>query len=129
MATVSSAIFTAVNFVYAAIFGGPIDGSAWGVKVKQDGFFHWGSKRETLVFHNGKLVVAGAVSQGYSPSLYQARDEENGTIFAAVLNDPSREAIEWTGRVDGDRIAGVVIVRARDGRVVRYAFTGARKTS
>ncbi|MEQ1919204.1 MAG: hypothetical protein ABL955_08400 [Elusimicrobiota bacterium] len=129
MATVSSAIFTAVNFVYAAIFGGPIDGSAWDVKVKQDGFFHWGSKRETLVFHNGKLVVAGAVSQGYSPSLYQARDEENGTIFAAVLNDPSREAIEWTGRVDGDRIAGVVIVRARDGRVVRYAFTGARKTS
>ena len=129
MATVSSAIFTAVNFVYAAIFGGPIDGSAWDVKVKQDGFFHWGSKRETLVFHNGKLVVAGAVSQGYSPTLYQARDEENGTIFAAVLNDPSREAIEWTGRVDGDRIAGVVIVRARDGRVVRYAFTGARKTS
>ena len=127
MATVSSAIFTAVNFVYAAIFGGPIDGSAWDVKVKQDGFFHWGSKRETLVFHNGKLVVAGAVSQGYSPTLYQARDEENGTIFAAVLNDPSREAIEWTGRLDGDRIAGVVIVRARDGRVVRYAFSGERK--
>ena len=127
MTTVSSALFAAVNFVYAAIFGGPIDGSSWDVKVKQDGFFHWGSKKETLVFHNGRLVVACAVSQGYSPTLYQARDEENGTIFAAVLNDPSREAIEWSGRVDGDRIAGVVIVRARDGRVVRYAFTGARK--
>ena len=74
MATVSSAIFTAVNFVYAALFGGPIDGSAWDVKVKQDGFFHWGSKRETLVFHNGKLVVAGAVSLGYPPhSLSGAR--------------------------------------------------------
>ncbi|MDP3544475.1 MAG: hypothetical protein Q8T11_18575 [Elusimicrobiota bacterium] len=127
MKTIASALFTAVNFVYAAIFGGPIDGSSWDVKVKQDGFFHWGSKKETLVFHGGKLVVAGAVSQGYSPTLYQARDEENGTVFAAVLNDPSREAVEWTGRVVGDRIAGVVIVRERDGRVVRYAFTGERK--
>lgn len=127
MTTVASALFAAVNVVYAAIFGGPIDGSAWDIKVKQDGFFHWGSKKETLVFHGGKLVVAGAVSQGYSPTLYEARDEENGTAFAAILNDPSREAIEWTGRVDGDRIAGVVIVRARDGRVVRYAFSGERK--
>ena len=127
MATVSSALFAAVNFVYAAIFGGPIDGSAWDVKVKQDGFFHWGSKKETLVFHNGKLVVAGAVSRGYSPTLYQARDEENGTAFAAILNEPSRDAIEWSGRVDGDRISGVVIVRERDGRVVRYAFSGERK--
>ena len=129
MTTVSSALFAAVNFVYAAIFGGPIDGSSWDVKVKQDGFFHWGSKKETLVFHNGKLVVAGAVSQGYSPTLYQASDEENGTAFAAILNNPSRDAVEWSGRVNGDRISGVVIVRERDGRVVRYAFTGARKAS
>lgn len=128
MTTVSSVLFAAVNFVYAAIFGGPIDGTSWDVKVKQDGFFHWGSKRETLVFHNGKLVVAGAVSRGYSPALYQARDEENGAAFAAILNNPSRESVEWSGRVNGDRIAGVVIVRARDGRVVRYAFSGERKT-
>ena len=127
MATVSSALFAAVNFVYAAIFGGPIDGSSWDVKIKRDGFFHWGTKKETLVFHGGKLVVAGAVSQGYSPTLYSARDEENGTAFAAILNEPSRDAIEWSGRVSGDRIAGVVIVRERDGRVVRYAFTGERK--
>ncbi len=129
MATVSGAIFAAVNFVYAAIFGGPIDGTSWDVKVKRDGFFHWGSKRETLVFHNGRLVVAGAVNRGYSPTLYEARDEENGTVFAAVLNDPSHDAVEWTGRVDGDRITGVVIVRERDGRVVRYAFTGEKKSS
>ncbi len=127
MTTISTALFAAVNFVYAAIFGGPIDGTSWDVKVKQDGFFHWGSKKETLVFHGGRLVVAGAVSRGYSPTLYSARDEDNGTAFAAILNDPSRDAVEWTGRVDGDRIAGVVIVRERDGRVVRYAFSGARK--
>ena len=129
MKTVAGALFAAVNFVYAAIFGGPIDGSSWDVKIKQDGFFHWGTKKETLVFHGGKLVVAGAVSQGYSPTLYQASSEENGTAFAAILDEPSRDAIEWSGRVVGDRIAGVVIVRARDGRVVRYAFSGERKAS
>ncbi|MBI2386855.1 MAG: hypothetical protein HYV14_12740 [Elusimicrobia bacterium] len=127
MKTVAGALFAAVNFVYAAIFGGPIDGSSWDVKIKRDGFFHWGTRKETLVFHGGKLVVAGAVSQGYSPTLYQASAEENGAAFAAILNSPSRDAIEWSGRVNGDRIAGVVIVRERDGRVVRYAFTGARK--
>ena len=129
MTTISTALFAAVNFVYAAIFGGPIDGTSWDVKVKQDGFFHWGSKKETLVFHGGRLVVAGAVSRGYSPTFYSAHDEDNGTAFAAILNDPSRDAVEWTGRVDGDRIAGVVIVRERDGRVVRYAFTGEKKSS
>lgn len=127
MATLSSAFFTAVNFLHAAIFGGPIDGTAWDVKVKQDGFFHWGSRKETLVFHGGRLVVAGAVGQGYSPTPYKAHDEENGTVFAAVLDEESREAIEWSGRVEGDRIAGIVIVRARDGRAVRYEFSGARK--
>jgi hypothetical protein len=127
MTTVATALFAAANFVYAAIFGGPIDGTAWDVKVKQDGFFHWGTKKETLVFHGGRLVVAGAVGRGFSPSVYKARDEENGTAFAAILGDPGREAIEWSGRVDGDRIAGIVIVRERDGRVVRYAFSGARK--
>ncbi|MEK7389473.1 MAG: hypothetical protein AAB036_07230 [Elusimicrobiota bacterium] len=127
MKSVASAFFTAVNILYAAIFGGPIDGTAWDVKVKRDGFFHWSTKRETLVFHGGRLVVAGAVGQGYSAPIYETRDTDAGTVFAALLDDPSRETVEWSGHVDGDTIAGVVIVRARDGRVLRYAFHGARK--
>ena len=127
MKSVAGAFFTAINLLYAAVFGGPIDGTSWDIKVKQDGIFHWGSRRDTLVFHGGKLVVAGAVSQGYSPTIYESRGTDSGTAFAAGLDDPSREAIEWSGRVDGDHIAGVVIVRARDGRVVRYAFSGERK--
>ena len=127
MKSVVGAFLTAVNFLYASVFGGPIDGTAWEIKVKQDGFFHWGSRRDTLVFHSGRLVVAGAVSQGYVPPIYEAKDAEAGTAFAAVLEDPSRDAVEWKGTVDGDRISGVVIVRARDGRVVHYNFTGERK--
>lgn len=128
MSTVASTLFAAVNLLYAAVFGGPIDGTAWDIKVKQDGFFHWGSKRETLVFSQGKLVVAGAVGAGYTPTLYEARGTETGTAFAAVLaGEADRDAVEWSGKVDGDRINGVVIVKGRDGRVVRYAFHGERK--
>ena len=49
------ALVTAVNFIYSSLFGGPIDGTAWDVKVKKDGFFHWVSRRETLVFHADTL--------------------------------------------------------------------------
>jgi len=55
---------TAVNLVYAAMFGGPIDGTAWDVRVKQTGFFHWTSSRDTLVFRDGKGLIAGEVARG-----------------------------------------------------------------
>lgn len=128
MRSLAGIFFAAVNMLYAAVFGGPIDGTTWDVKVKEEGFFHWSSRPETLVFHDGKLVIAGEVAQGYSPALYEAKDEPGGTAFAVTLDQPGRERVEWTGRVDGERIAGVVIVRGKDGRVARYVFTGGRKT-
>lgn len=129
MAGLTNYLFAAVNLVHAFLFGGPIDGTAWDVKVKQDGWFHWGTERDTLVFHNGKLVVAGAVGKGYSPVLYESRDADQGTVFEAVLDDPAKEIVEWSGVVEGEKISGVVVVRARDGKTVRYAFSGAKKPS
>lgn len=128
MKSLAGIFFTAVNLLYATVFGGPIDGTAWEVKVKEDGWFHWGSTRETLVFAGGKVVIAGEVAKGYSPALYEAKDESGGTAFAATLEEPGRERVEWTGRVDGGRIAGAVLVRGKDGKVARYVFTGERKT-
>jgi len=128
MKSLAGIFFTAVNLLYAAVFGGPIDGTAWELKVKEEGFFHWTSTRETLVFHGGKAVIAGEVAKGYAPALYDAKDESGGTAFAVTLDEPGRDRVEWTGRVEGARIAGVVIVRGRDGRVARYVFTGERKT-
>lgn len=120
--------FTAINFLYAAVFGGPIDGTVWDVKVKEDGFFHWSSTRETLVFHGGKAVITGEIAKGYSPALYDAKEEEGATAFSVLLDELGRDPVEWSGRVEGGRIAGVVIVRGRDGRVARYVFSGERKT-
>lgn len=128
MGNVAGVFFTAVNLLYAAMFGGPMDGTAWDVRVRQQGFFHWTSQAETLVFHDGRAVIAGEIAKGYAPALYDARDDGAGTAFTVRLEDADLDPVVWTGRIDKDRIAGVVIVRARDGRVSRYAFTGGRKS-
>lgn len=128
MQSLAGIFFTAVNLLYASLFGGPIDGTAWDVKVKQEGFFHWGSTRETLVFHGGKAVIAGEVAKGYAPALYDSAEESGATAFSLTLAGDGRDPVEWSGRVEGERIAGVVIVRGRDGRVARYVFSGERKT-
>jgi hypothetical protein len=128
MKSLAGIFFTAINLLYASVFGGPIDGTAWEVKVKQEGFWHWGSTRETLVFHDGKAVIAGEVAKGYAPALYEAKEESGATAFTLVLAGDGRDPVEWTGRIEGERIEGAVVVRGKDGRVERYVFSGERKT-
>ena len=129
MSSIPSALLAAVNFLYASLFGGPIDGTAWDVKVKKDGFFNWTTRKETLVFAQGRAVIAGEVARGYRPAMYKASEDEAGTVFSVVLAGDGRDPVEWTGRVEGGRITGVVVVRGRDGHILRYVFTGERKTS
>ena len=128
MKNLAGIFFTAVNFLYASLFGGPIDGTAWDVKIKEDGFFHWSSKQDTLIFHDGKVVIAGEVAKGYAPGLYDAKAEGDSTSFSLVLAGDGRDPVEWSGRVDGEKIAGIVVVRGRDGRTQRFVFHGERKT-
>ncbi|MFI5350949.1 MAG: hypothetical protein ACHQ2Z_15485 [Elusimicrobiota bacterium] len=128
MKSIVGIFFAAVNLMYAAMFGGPIDGTAWDVKVKQDGFFHWSSTGDTLIFHGGKAVIAGEIAKGYAPAVYDSKAEDGATAFSLVLDGAGRDAVEWSGRVEGERIAGSVVVRGRDGHTQRFTFSGARKT-
>jgi hypothetical protein len=128
MKSLIGAFFAGVNLVYAAMFGGPIDGTAWDVTVKRDGLFHWSSQTDTLVFHRGKAVIAGEIAQGYSPVLYDSKAEGDATAFTVLLGGDGRDPVEWSGRVEGGKIAGSVVVRERGGRVRRFTFSGARKT-
>lgn len=128
MKSLAGAFFAAVNLLHAAVFGGPIDGTAWDVKVKQDGFFHWTSRQETLIFTDGRVAIAGEVARGYTPALYESKDENGGTAFSLVLQGDGRDPVEWSGRVEGEKISGLMVVRARDGRALRYKFSGVRKS-
>ena len=128
MKTIVGLFFAAVSFVYATMFGGPVDGTAWDVKVKEDGFFHWSSERDTLVFHRGKAVIASEIAKGYSPAPYDAKADNAGTQFSMVLEADGRDPVEWTGRIEGEKISGSVVVRGNDGRLRRFVFHGERKT-
>ena len=128
MKSVAGALLSAVNLLYAALFGGPIDGTAWDVKVRQRGFLHWTSREETLVFHDGKAVIAGEIARGYAPALYETRAETAGTSFSVHLEGTGQDPVDWLGRIKDGRITGVVVVRRRDGRETRYVFTGTRRT-
>jgi hypothetical protein len=129
MKSIVGIFFGAVSLLYAAMFGGPMDGTAWNVKVKQEGFFHWTSKSETLVFHGGKAVIDGEVAQGYAPALYDAKPDDGGVAFKLTLTEPGQDPVEWSGRVEGSKIVGHVVVRGRDGSTQRFVFHGERKTS
>ncbi|MDE2141367.1 MAG: hypothetical protein KGJ84_03000 [Elusimicrobia bacterium] len=128
MQSIVRIFLTAANMLYVSLFGGPMDGTAWDVKLKEEGFFHWGSTADTLVFDAGKAAAAGEVAKGYAPTRYETNKESGATLFSMVMAGDGRDAMEWTGRVEGERIEGMVIVRGKDGRVSRYVFTGARKT-
>lgn len=127
MVSFASAFFAAVNIVYALVFGGPMDGTAWDVKVKQEGFFHWSSRAETLVFTGGRLVIPGEVARGLAPALYDAKGSGAATEFTAILESPGQERSEWRGRAEGGRITGELVVLARDGAKLVYRFSGARR--
>jgi hypothetical protein len=127
MSSVLSGLAAAMHLLYAAMFGGPIDGTSWDVKVRQQGFFHWTTQTDTLVFHRGKAVIAGAIAKGYAPAVYEAREDGSGTEFSVHLEQDGRDAVDWSGRVNHDRIAGVKTVRGSNGRVARYVFSGGRK--
>lgn len=125
----ATAAFAAVNFVYAAVFGGPMDGTVWDVKMKEDGFFSWGSRRETLVFTRGRLIVEGELAQGAPTPLYEAAAAAGeATAFAATLEHPLRGRWEWVGRAEGERLSGHINVVLPDGRVKRLKFWGEKKS-
>ena len=124
----ASAAFAAVNFVYAAVFGGPMDGTAWDVRVKEDGLFRWGSRGDTVVFTRGRMVVAGEIAGGLPAPIYEAAAAAGeATAFAAVLEHPARGRFEWVGRAEGGRIDGHINVVLPDGRVKRLKFWGSKK--
>jgi hypothetical protein len=125
----ATAAFAAVNFVYAAVFGGPMDGTVWDVKMKEEGFFHWGSRRDTLIFARGRMLVEGEVAQGVATPLYEAAAAAGeATAFAATLEHPLRGRWEWVGKADGEKVSGHINVVLPDGRVKRLKFWGEKKS-
>jgi hypothetical protein len=124
------AVGTLVSLAYASLVGGPLDGTSWDVKVRPSSFFSF-SRRGTLNFEKGKLSAAGAISSGFSPSLYSARPADGSleTVWNASLSDAEKGIISWSGLVHGNRIEGIAVWWTRTGKPRHYTFRGTRRNT
>ena len=112
---------------YYRFFGGPLEGTAWEVKLKADTFFSF-SHHDTLVFSRGKLLASGYQATGFEPGSYNAQNVggDIDAIWNASLADSRKGTMTWHGLVRGDTIEGVAILWTKDGHQKRYTFSGKR---
>lgn len=129
-----------------AVFGGPLDGSAWDVRVRANSLFSF-SKRDTLVFQKGRLTSLRHLPEGYGPARYgvpgpqgelesilsriSGRNSVAGTPmeFQSSLSHDEQGTLHWQGRVQGDFIQGTMTWLRKDGRVKEFTFRGSRRSA
>jgi len=120
------AILAGVLFVSRFFFAGPLDGSAWDVKVKRLSFLPLG-KKDTLVFERGQFSSSRMLASGFFPSGYDSDSLKEGESWEVSQTREDGSVLTWRGRVQGDRIKGTVISRGLNGRERSYSFKGRRK--
>ena len=116
----------AASLVYARLFGGSIDGTAWDIKMKPDSFFSF-SHKGTLNFADGKLAAVLPQAAGFSPGSYQAQSTgAGGTLWSAAFAEAEHGALSMQGLIRGDAISGVAVLWQPDGSPKRFLFKGTR---
>ncbi|MBI5629307.1 MAG: hypothetical protein HY921_00275 [Elusimicrobia bacterium] len=123
------AFVASLGLAYYRLLGGPIDGTAWDIKIKPDSLFSF-SHKDTLIFTKGQLSVPGFASSGFSPAYYNAQnmDGQFDTMWVASFNDAEKGVVSWQGMIKGDQVEGVVVWWTKGGKLKRYTFKGNRKT-
>ncbi|PCI34965.1 MAG: hypothetical protein COB53_11425 [Elusimicrobia bacterium] len=127
MRLILGAILAGVLFVSRSFFVGPLDGSAWDVKVKRLPFLPLG-KKDTLVFERGRFSSARMLASGYFPSGYDSGDLKEGSSWEVSQTREDGSVLTWRGRVRGNRIKGTLTHYTKNGRERRYSFKGRRKS-
>jgi len=124
------AFFALAALVSARLFGGPMDGTIWDVKIKPESIFSL-SHRGSLVFTRGKLDVQAPISDGFEPGYYSAQPVDGTTadaVWSASLKKPEDGVMSWHGLVRGDRVEGFAVWWTKSGRAKRYSFQGSRRS-
>jgi hypothetical protein len=116
----------AILFAYRSIAAGPLDGSAWEVKVKRDSFLAI-SRADTLVFDRGHLSSARGVSTGHLPAGYSVRTDGGGVSFESTQLGSDGSVMEWRGDIREDRVKGSLVITRPNGKAKQYVFRGRRK--
>lgn len=120
--------FALVALLCARLFGGPMDGTRWDVKIAPQSLFSL-SHSGTLVFRRGHLSVLAPMSAGLSPGYYNAQAVDGTTtdaVWNASLTGQGGDVVAWHGLVRGDRIEGFAVWWDKSGRSRRFTFKGSR---
>lgn len=111
----------------AGVFGEPLDGSAWEVKVRRQALISFPSK-DTLIFDNGRFSSTERLTSGFLPAGYSAHGRlSTDAVWESALTGEDGSVLNWQGRIESDHMEGTVIWTRTDGRIRRYRFRGHRK--
>lgn len=120
----------ALVLAYHSMSGGPIDGTAWEVKLKSESFFSF-AKKDTLIFQEGKVTVLGYLPEGFSAGLYRLDPTEKPeeSVWTTSFYHDRKGSVEWEGRIRGSKMQGTVVWTDLGGNVRRYRFKASRKSA
>jgi hypothetical protein len=120
-------VIAGLALAWYRLFGGPLEDTAWDVKLKADHLFSF-SHEDTLIFSGGKLRANGYQATGFTPGAYSASrvGGDVDAIWNASLEDERRGTMTWHGLVRGDTIEGMAVLTTKDGRQKRFTFSGKR---
>jgi hypothetical protein len=113
----------------ARLFGGPMDGTSWDVKIKPDSLFSF-SRKETLVFAHGRLEVLAPAPSDFSPGVYNAQAIDGTTadaVWSASMSQEEKGVMSWHGLVRGDTIEGFAVLWTKSGQAKHFSFRGSRR--
>lgn len=104
-----------------------LDGSEWVVVLHESGLLRGGSRGEILRFHEGQLTAERSVAEGYLSSAYHASSSDDRLSWRATQTNFKGERLDWTGAGDAERMAGLLRVSRKDGKVVEYRWKADRR--
>jgi hypothetical protein len=108
--------------------GGPLDGTAWEIRMRKESIFAF-PRKDLLRFDRGRFISAGFFSDGFEPGGYSTRESGDGreAFWDARLDSDDGRSADWSGTVAGDKIEGRLTVRGSDQDEKGYSFKGRRR--
>jgi hypothetical protein len=116
------------NHTLNFINSGPMDGTVWEVRIKPDSWFSF-SHKDTLVFDSGRMAAVNYMATGFPSGPYSAAGHKGQCSWQVSFQRSNAETLEWTGRVQNDRMEGDIVQHESTGRIRQFHFRGTRRLS
>jgi len=107
---------------------GPMDGTVWEVRIKQDSWFSLPHK-DTLVFDSGRMTAVNYMAAGFPSGNYYAAGRKGLYSWQVSLQRANNETINWTGHIEDNHVEGDIMQRDSTGHVRQSHFKGSRRFS